>query len=119
MIRKKNKPIKVKKTDLDEAEVLLIVEEWGKGQGVEETKHKLLLPDSLIEGVYNDCDTVQDKCTELMSADPQPLNENKLVRDIELLGIANSDEMVEAIIKYSDVDNDGDWDMYKSYDWGE
>jgi len=116
-VRKKNKPEKVKKTELDLDEVSAIIIEWGKGQGNTETQFNLRLPLELVQNVYDNCAKVQDLCDKLMKTENPPATEKELKSAVAVLGFDKSDEIVEAVIKYSDINNNGDWDMYKEFDW--
>lgn len=117
-VRIKNKPPKVVKTTLEDVEVLAIIEEWGQGHSVSEVRHEHFLPEGLIQSVFNDCGKVQDACDELMKSDGQPPNEVSLKAQIHVLLINKSDEIVDMVIKYSDKDKNGNWDMYENFEWG-
>lgn len=117
-IKKKNKPVKAPKPDVTEEQILVLVDLWG--QGVSETTafHEHGFEPNDIKSVYDKCDQVQDTCDKLMSMEFPYSTENEL-KDAVNLVIPNSQDNVDVVIKYSDINDDGDWDMYKEYDWGE
>ena len=117
MIIKLNKPAPPAPAPLVNGEVTIVLQEWAHGQTVEQVQHEHFYEPVFIQPLFDQCEEVQAKCNEVMREEP-PGNLTALKARMNVLGIAISDAIVDLIIKHSDINNNGDWDMYKSYDWG-
>lgn len=117
MIKKMNKPKKEKKNKLESNETTLIINEWAKGRSVSEIHMSHHLALELVKPIHDQCDEVQNEITRLMGLElPKNENELKLLVSEQFEG---ADHIVEMIIQYSDINNNGNWDMFKNYNWGE
>ena len=128
MIKKQNKPKKEKRSALEPSEVDKVILLWGQGRSVSEIHMDEHLEPAFVKVVHDKCDAVQEYMTQIMQGTATkvideeevtievPNNENKMKIEVAEQ-FDDADLIVETIIKYSDINNNGDWHMYKEFDW--